>query len=174
LIATVPDYPVDVIYLPYLNGERSPFVDPLARGAFIGLDARTSSGVMTRAVLTGVAYGYRHAVEELVPGSVESLVITGGGARSETWMQIFADVLGVPVSIASDAANVGVRGAVIAAKMQRGLIMSYIPENSFPIEKTMHPSLEFQQFYDDQYNIFTDLYPALKDAFAAMGSIRRG
>src|SRR5690606_7293683 len=88
--------PSNLSYLPYLNGERSPFRDPLARGSFIGVDPRTSYNDFYRAVLEGVIYAYRHALDALLTSPPSALVLTGGGTRSEAWCQLFADILNLP------------------------------------------------------------------------------
>jgi xylulokinase len=161
LLAKASPDPVNVIYLPYLNGERSPFVDPLARAAFIGIDNTTTDGVLIRALMTGVAYGYRHALDDLMRHSLDVLVMTGGGTRSRLWTQIFADVLGVPVQIAADAGNVGVRGAVAAARRQAF---------DAPIEETVKPNPAHRAHYDRQYAAYRRVYPALKGVFAALAA----
>src|SRR4030095_227640 len=74
--------PSNLLYLPYLNGERSPFSDPFARGAFIGLQAHHTQNELCRAVLEGVAFAYRHALDILVTDLVEGLNLTGGGSHS--------------------------------------------------------------------------------------------
>jgi xylulokinase len=164
LIDGIAPDPVHVIYLPYLNGERSPFVDPLARAAFIGIGAEADSGTLARAVLTGVAYGYRHALDELMDRPVDRLTITGGGTRSTAWMQIFADVLAVPVQVAADAENVGVRGAVIAATGTAEMV---------PIAQTIQPDTAHRAFYDRQYEVFRQAYPALKPVFAGLAGAQQ-
>lgn len=111
-------------YLPYLAGERAPFRDPHLRGAFVGLSTTTTREDMARAVLEGVAFAYRHAAEALQVASPSQddtpWVVSGGGARSRAWMQLFADVLGRPLRILKDATWVGVLGAWHAARVARG------------------------------------------------------
>ncbi|MEL6151824.1 MAG: FGGY-family carbohydrate kinase [Chloroflexota bacterium] len=153
--------PVDTIYLPYLNGERSPFVDPLARAAFIGIGATSDAPALTRAVLTGVAYGYRHALEALVAHTSESLTVTGGGTASRAWTQIFADVLGIPVQVAADAQHVGVRGVVFAAQGSAAAV---------PIAETVQPDATHREFYDRQFEVFRAAYLALRPVFAQMAA----
>lgn len=157
LLDSMPDDPVGVIYLPYLNGERSPFSDPLARAAFIGIGPEHDSGTLARAILTGVAYGYRHALDALTDAPLTQITITGGGTRSAAWMQIFADVFGIEVRVADDPESVGVRGAVAAATGRAV---------HTPIAETYTPSPDHQAFYAAQYRVFRRAYPALKDIFA--------
>jgi xylulokinase len=161
--------PSNLLYLPYLNGERSPFQDPLARGAFIGLSATTSKPDLYRAVLEGVIYAYRHALDALLTTSVDRLTLTGGGTRTGAWCQLFADILNVPVAVVADAANVGARGALLAARIAAGEIETYAPADFIAIEQTFHPAkLTQREVYDQKYALFREAYPALKSIFSQM------
>lgn len=125
-----------VLYLPHLNGERSPFTDPTARGSFVNLSPRTTRGHLCRAVLEGVAYNYR-ALAESLNAELDAtddekekgagvalpppLPLVGGGARSRLWTQTLADVLGRPVKPVPDAATVAARGTAAGAFRHLGL-----------------------------------------------------
>jgi xylulokinase len=160
--------PSNLIYLPYLNGERSPFRDPLARGTFVGIDPRTERDDFYRAILEGVIYAYRHALDALLASPPSALILTGGGTQSESWCQLFADILNLPVSIAEDAENVGVRGAVLAARVACGELSSYKPQDFFPMKATLQPNNRHRALFDHQYNLFRELYPALRPIFGRM------
>lgn len=82
-------------FLPYLTGERTPHADPNARGAFTGLEIRHNRGALTRAVLEGVACGLRDSFDLVGGGEIGR--VSGGGARSELWLQIVASVLEIPL-----------------------------------------------------------------------------
>src|SRR5215217_540501 len=93
---TIPAGSEGLQFLPYLTGERTPYPDPLARGAFIGLTIRHSRAHMTRAVLEGVAFGLRDSMELIRNaglGEIRQVRISGGGARSPLWRHILADVM---------------------------------------------------------------------------------
>ena len=160
--------PSHLIYLPYLNGERSPFRDPLARGAFVGLNSRTSKADLYRAVLEGVINGYRHALNALLVLPATTVMLTGGGTRSQAWCQLFADIANIPVAVAADAENVGVRGAVLAAQVSLGELESYNPPGYFPVKVTLQPNAKHREHYDQKYQLFRDTYPALKPIFGKM------
>lgn len=160
--------PTSLIYLPYLNGERSPFSDPLARAAFIGLNARHSRADLCRAVLEGVIYAYRHALETLIEAPIARLTLTGGGTRSGGWCQLFADITGIPVAIAEDAEHVGVRGAVLAAQVASAQYTDYAPPGFFPVMASLQPGMTHREHYERQYALFRAAYPALKLIFAGM------
>lgn len=157
--------PSTMLYLPYLSGERSPFSDPLARGAFIGIAKTTDKAALYRAVLEGVVYAYRHALDALLATPVTGLTMTGGGTRSQSWSHLFADVLGMPVAIAADAENVGVRGAVLAAAVENGIIDNYSPEGFVQFSNRMQPDVSHRDHYDRMYKIFLKGYPALQSIF---------
>ncbi|MDQ7026098.1 MAG: FGGY family carbohydrate kinase [Anaerolineae bacterium] len=162
--------PSKLLYLPYLNGERSPFSDPFARGTFVGLTGQTSKQVMTRAVLEGVIYAYRHVLDILLPEGVSSLMVTGGGTRSTEWCQLFSDIIGLPIHISADAENVGIRGALQAVAVQRQQQTSYSIED-LPISQTLQPQPTFKTLYDNKYQIFRQLHITLQDTFSKLGQL---
>ncbi len=112
LVETVPPGANGVTFLPYLNGERAPFVAPDLTAVFHGLTGRTSKADMGRAVMEGTAMSLRHcfAAEDGLPD--RPVQLTGGGSRNPTWCQIIADVLGVPVTV-STTADQGLWGAAV-------------------------------------------------------------
>ena len=163
--------PSNLLYLPYLNGERSPFSDPLAQAAFVGINARTETGDMYRAVLEGVAYAYRHCLEALINNPIESLVLTGGGTRTESWCQLFADVTGVPVILPEEGQHSGIRGTLMSARVAQGSLTSYVPTGSFsPPVRRLEANARLRSMYDRGYAQFRALYPALKDIFTQMNT----
>jgi xylulokinase/erythritol kinase len=105
--------------LPYFatSGERAPFVDPHASGQVTGVRLTTTRDDLVRAVCEGLAYAARHCFA--AAGGVSRLVACGGGTRSRPWLQVFADVLGLPLQLARTP-EVGARGAVLAAAAARG------------------------------------------------------
>ncbi|MGC4937393.1 FGGY family carbohydrate kinase [Kribbella sp. DT2] len=108
-----------VTVLPYLSeaGERAPFVDTNARGTFDGISLSTTQGDLLRATCEGIAYAARHCLE--AAGWTGKVTVCGGGARSNEWTQILADVLDAPLHT-TEASQVAARGAVIAAKRTQG------------------------------------------------------
>lgn len=157
-----------ILYLPYLNGERSPFTDANARGAFIGMSARHTHADLVRAVLEGVAFGYRHAFEALTDVPVTSLVLTGGGTKSMAWAQMFADVTGLEARIPAEPSNVALRGAVISAEVANAISLTYVPSGRFPIAQSLMPDPAKKAEYDKKYANYLAAYPALKALFSQM------
>ncbi|WP_300064094.1 FGGY family carbohydrate kinase [uncultured Roseobacter sp.] len=110
LVEAVPPGSNGVAFLPYLNGERAPFVAPDMRGAFHGLSATTTTADMGRAVMEGAALSLRHCFEAEGGLPTAPVQLTGGGARNPVWSQIIADVMGQPVLV-SAASDHGLWGA---------------------------------------------------------------
>ena len=97
LAGTAPPGANGVLFLPYLTGERAPFVAPDATGSLLGLRATSTSADMARAVLEGVAFSLRHCLDETGIAERAGFVVTGGGARGDLWRQILADVMGASI-----------------------------------------------------------------------------
>jgi xylulokinase len=99
LAAQAPPGSEGLVFLPYLSGERTPHLDPLARGMFAGLTARHTRAHLTRAVMEGVTFSLKDCLD-LIAGlgvPVSEIRATGGGARGRFWRQLQADVFGLPV-----------------------------------------------------------------------------
>ncbi|MDB6177275.1 FGGY family carbohydrate kinase [Paracoccus sp. Z330] len=110
LVEKVPPGANGVTFLPYLNGERAPFVAPRARGSFFGLSSSSTKADMGRAVMEGAAFSLRHCFEMENGRPDQAVRLTGGGARNRMWCQIIADVMQVPVLV-SEASDHGLWGA---------------------------------------------------------------
>lgn len=161
--------PGKLVFLPYLQGERAPFNDPLARGAFVGIAADTGRPQLYRAVLEGIIFAYRHTLSALSPQLPAHLTLIGGGARNDSLNQLFADILGVPVHLPPDAENAGLQGALRAAQVAGGTV------NSFAIApasqtRILQPQTQHNQHYAQQYQHFLGAYRALKPLFAQMAT----
>lgn len=171
LVARAPAGSGGVIYLPYLAGERSPFSDPNARGAFVGLATRTTSAELARAVLEGVAFAYRSLRDALQIQQDGPLFMVGGGAKSPIWPQILADVLACPVQVVAAPGDAAARGAAIIAGVGLGWYSSFAPRaDFFPVAHSFTPQAEASQRYADLYPIFQQLYPQLRPAFTRLAN----
>jgi xylulokinase len=151
-----------LLFAPYLAGERTPHVDPDARGAFTGLSLRHDRGALVRAVLEGVAFGLRDSLELLRELGVEATVgrISGGGARSELWVRITASVLGLPlerVQLEEGAAY----GAALLAGVRAGLFEDAADAVARCVR--VRDRIEPEWDYEEQYDRFRRLYPTLKE-----------
>ena len=171
-VATVPAGCGGLIYLPYLAGERSPFSDPQARGAFIGLSATSTQAHMARAVMEGVALAYRSLGEVLNLTPRGPLYLVGGGAKSPIWPQILADVFGCEVQVVAAPGDAAARGAAILAGLALGWYQNYAPATDFfPVVRSYTPENRHSQLYTRLYALFRTLYPHLREAFAELAQI---
>ena len=155
----------NVIFLPYLSGERSPHNDVNAKGAFVGLTATTTRAQMSRAVLEGVAFAIRDCYEVAKANGLQitRTNLCGGGARSATWQQIFADVLGIPVHILATEQGPSYGAAILAmvgCSVYRDVAEA--TEQMVSIKQTILPNPQNVAKYQKKYDTFTKLYPLLK------------
>jgi xylulokinase len=158
-----------LLFLPYLTGERTPFADPLARGAFVGLTTRHTRAHMARAVLEGVAYALRDSLTLLRQAGLPEVgraVISGGGARSAEWRQILANVLGLEL-VTPEV----LEGAAFGAALLAGVAAGQWPSIEQACDRVIRaasrqlPEQETVRSYDRAYEIYKDLYPSLRRAF---------
>lgn len=160
--------PGPLLFLPYLNGERSPIRDSAARGAFVGLSSRTAKADLYRAVLEGVIYSYRHALEALLPGGTDTLTLTGGGTRSTAWNALFATVTGVPVYTIAEPENVGIKGAHHCVRVAIGEADTY----GFGTQSTkFSPDPTRKTHYDRMFRLYLALYPNLREMFVELAEL---
>lgn len=163
---TVPAGSNGLLFAPYLSGERTPHPDPLARGAFVGLTNRHGMGHMVRSVMEGVAFGLRDSVELMssmvAPGEVR---ISGGGATSEVWLQILADVLGMPIRVVGTVEGAA-HGAALLAATGAGTFDSVRQacDASVVLGSQIDPS-DNVDTYTTAYDVYRGLYPALRSTF---------
>lgn len=155
----------NVIFLPYLSGERSPHNDVNAKGAFVGLTATTTRAQMSRAVMEGVAFAIRDCYEVAKANGLKitSTNLCGGGARSATWRQIFADVLGIPVHILATEQGPSY-GAAILAMVGCGEYkdVAEATKQMVSVKQTISPEPQNVAQYQRKYETFAKLYPLLK------------
>lgn len=154
-----------VFYLPYLMGERSPHNDPDARAAFIGMSMDTSREDMTLAVLEGVAFALRDSLEvaRSIGAEPKRTKICGGGAKSPLWRKIIASVMNMKVDIIESEEGPGY-GAAILAAVGCGVFPSVgeAAKKLVRVVKTEEPDQELAQKYEERYQTFRKIYPALK------------
>ncbi len=160
-----------LLFLPYLTGERTPYPDPNARGAFVGLTLRHGKPHMTRAVLEGVSFGLRDSLE-LIKGlgvPIEQVRASGGGARSELWRQIQADVFNtelVVINVTEGAAF----GAALLAGAGAGVYGSVQEAVEAAVRVVSRTAVQPgpAAVYERLYPLYRGLYTALKPTFDAL------
>lgn len=161
-----------LLFLPYLSGERTPYPDPLARGAWVGLTLRHGRGHMTRAVLEGVAFGLKDSfrlIQQAGLGAIEQVRASGGGARSPLWRQILADVLNVDL-VTVNTTEGGAFGAALLAAVGSGFWSTVDEACAATIHVTgsTSPNPEAAEAYARMYELYRGLYPALVPTFHAL------
>ena len=161
----------NVFFLPYLMGERSPHNNPDARGTFIGMTMDTSREDMTQAVLEGVAFAIRDSFEvaKSLGIKIERTKICGGGAKSPLWKKMIANVLNLKVDVIEIEEGPAYGGALLAA-VACGEFTS-IEEATSKVVKvmdTIEPEEELVARYEERYNRFKKIYPAVKDLYTEL------
>lgn len=158
----------NLIFLPYMAGERAPIWNTNARGVFFGLNLSTSRGDMIRAILEGGAFALKHNLLEAEKAgySISSITAAGGGASSDLWLEIKASVLGIPV-IRLNNSNSGAFGnALIAAKGLGDLSdPKTVLEQFLSYEKTFEPNEALQNHLEKKYKLYRNLYEHVKEDF---------
>jgi xylulokinase len=173
----VPPGSEGLVFLPYLSGERTPHLDPKARGAFIGLTARHGAGHMTRAVMEGVIFSLRDSLEIMrdldVP--IEDVRATGGGARSDLWRRLQADIYGTPIR-RTFADEGPAYGAALLAGVASGAYAEVEEATSVVKlrEEITEPDPERSKVYEEYYEIYHSLYPATSSAMSRLADLAAG
>ena len=153
------------VFLPYLQGERTPHADPDARGAFVGLSLLHDRGALVRSVLEGVAYGLRDSLELLRELGVQPRAgrASGGGAHSRLWLEIVASVLELPLerSVVDEGSAYG---AALLAGVAGGTFASAQEAVAacVRVRETVEPNAAWARRYSDGYARYRALYPAIR------------
>lgn len=160
-----------LLFLPYLAGERTPYPDPQARGAFVGLTVRHGKRHLVRAVLEGVSFGLRDGLQLIraLQTPITQVRLSGGGAKSALWRQILADVFGSELALvnvtegaAYGAALLAGVGAGVFAGVQEAVAQTVqLADRTSPIPANV-------ERYERLYAVYRSLYPTLQPAFRAL------
>ena len=166
------------MWVPYLMGDRTPYLDPHVRAALLGLSASHTRGHIARAVLEGVAFSLRDSFTIFADLGVplRQVRVGGGGARSALWRQIQADVYGHPVeTLVAD------EGAAFGAALLAGVGAAIWPDvdsacdEAVRVAATTNPRAESVAALNARYREYRRVYPALKsivrEATAPVGAI---
>jgi xylulokinase len=159
-------------FLPYLSGERTPYPDPLARGAFIGLTTRHQRGHITRAVLEGVSFGLKDSfqlIQHAGLGRVTQVRASGGGMKGSLWRQILSDVLETELVELNTTEGAGFGAALLAGVGAK--IWPDVPsacDATIQITRLTTPNSTNTEVYRKSYFIYRSLYPSLKSQFEMM------
>ncbi|MFG2246836.1 FGGY-family carbohydrate kinase [Spirillospora sp. NPDC048823] len=167
---TVPVGSHGVIFTPWLDGERSPVDDRDARAGFHNLSLTTTQDDLVRAVLEGVAYNNRwlhEAVERFAGRPLDPIRLIGGGARSDLWCQIHADVLGRTVERVADPMNAGLRGQAVFAGLSLGAVRR--EDVRIGVDRVFTPDPAAGAEYERLYREFPGLYRSQRGMFRRLG-----
>jgi len=161
-IAAIPIGSGGIVYLPFLQGERAPFVKPEARGLFFGLGDWHTRVHLAKAVFEGVALSSRHNIDAMIKtGRLDTLFVSGGGSKSSIWCQIIADCVGSRIIVPAGG-DAGSRGAAINAGVAVGVFKDHGEGVSkmVKITREYNPDANNMQKYDQIYKLYTHLIDA--------------
>lgn len=160
-----------VVFLPYLMGERSPIWDARATGAYVGLTLFHTKAHLYRAVLEGLAFALRHNMERGQQGAVRldpELIVVGGAAASDLWMQIIADVTGYPVMTIEEQVEAPLGGAILAA-LAVGAVDDLTQARQWrTLRARAQPDPANKAVYDRMFEQYCAIYQALKPSMHAL------
>jgi len=174
-LASVPAGSDGLIFLPYLEGERSPIWDADARGVFFGIAPSHGRAHFLRATVEGVSYALRSVLDVLRESmAIPQLRLIGGGGQSAGWRQLLADVCGVEIqALSTQAADATSLGAAVAAGVGVGVFRDLADGvQMIRVEDSCRPNTQTTGVYDARFALFSALYPALKQQFAQLQATR--
>jgi xylulokinase len=165
-----------LLFAPYLNGERAPWLDPDCRGAFVGLSASHTLGDLVRAVMEGVTFSLRDCLDIMLGmgAPIDEIAAAGGGGGSAFWRGMIADVFGRAVTTAQTQDGPAL-GAAILAAVGSGAFAS-VPEACDALiarGEPVQPNGAASEEYARAHAVYRKIYPALKSIYADSRSLRR-
>jgi len=172
--AQVPPGAEGLLFLPYLSGERTPHMDPLARGGFIGLTMRHKRAHLVRAIMEGVVYSLRDSLEIMRELGIPTnqIHVTGGGGRSPLWRQMQADIYGTAVAV--PAVEEGpAYGAALLAGVGTGIFADVAAACDTAVKTLTHtsPDATRQSYYDACYQTYHGLYATLRETMHKLNAL---
>jgi xylulokinase len=172
--ATAPCLSQGLFWLPYLMGERTPHLDALARGGWIGLTAKHTRADLIRAVLEGISFSQKDCLDivEGMGASVDRVRISGGGARSEFWRQMLADVFGKRV-VSLETQEGSAYGAALLAMVGTGAFPTVPDACGAAIREveSVEPRPRESRIYARGHQTYQAMYPALKPIYTLIENL---
>jgi len=163
-----------LIYLPYLMGERTPHLDPNAKGVFFGLSAKHEKPDMIRAVMEGVVYSLKDCLEIIkeMGVNVSEVRASGGGGKSPLWRQMQADIFGTEITTINSSEGPAL-GVAILAGVGAGIYSSVMEacDKVISVKTKQQADMALNSKYNKYYEIYKHLYTSLKTDFADVSSI---
>ncbi len=160
-----------LLFFPWLNGSIVPCEDPDVRGGFMNLSLRTQRRHMARAIMEGIAYNNRWTMtpmEKFIGHPIRSFRFSGGGALSDIWAQIHADVLGIPIHQIQDPVNSTVRGTGLLALVALGILASEDISDLVKIRQIFEPNEAHKNIYDKMYEAFRQAFKRNRKMYKAL------
>lgn len=166
-----------LLFLPYLNGERTPHVNPNLSSMFLGMNVKTGRYELIRSVMEGVSYSLMQCIEvcSQLGLKADTLVASGGGARSKTWLQLQADIYNIPIKTVKKAEQAGV-GAAITAGVGAGIYQSIEEGCRQTIEyedRIYEPNPRNHAIYQEYYQLFKDTYQSNQEILQRVTELGR-
>lgn len=160
-----------LLMLPYFAGERTPIMDPDARGAIVGLTVTHTRGDLYRAALEATAFAVRHNIETMTDAGADlsRVVAVGGGTRGGLWTRIVSDVTGRAQVLPRETVGACFGAAFLAAR----LVGDARIERWNPPVALVEPDARLAGLYDELYGLYRDLYPSTRDVSHALAALQR-
>jgi xylulokinase len=162
-----------VVFLPWVFGALAPAPDPRHRGAFIGISLNTTRADLVRAVLEGTALQMRwlaDAVEGALGVPYETIRFVGGGASSDLWATIMADVVGRPIEQLANPRHANARGAGLMAFIATGQLTIDEVAALVPVRARYEPHPSTRHMWDERLQVFRDLHDVLAEPVSRLRS----
>lgn len=164
-----------LLFLPYLNGERTPHADPAARGAFIGMSLAHGRGAMTRAVMEGITFALRDSLEiiQSLDVPVRQIRVSGGGSKNPLWRQMQADVFGKKV-VSLEVEQGPAYGVALLATVGDGVYRSIESacRATINVSDETKPVRSAAKAYDQLFPVYRELYGQLKSSMHALSDFQ--
>jgi len=164
-----------LLFLPWLNGSVVPDENPYARGGFMNMSLNTNRCHMSRAIMESLAYNNRWTMgpaEKFMGQNITHVRFSGGGALSDLWAQIHADVLGIPIHQVADPLTTTVKGTALLAFYSLGHFSLEDMANCVSIKKVFHPDAANKQMYDRMFACYRLFYQRNKNVFRELNCER--
>jgi xylulokinase len=172
IAAAAPAGSANLIFNPWLSGERSPIQDVHVRGGFLNIGMSHTKAHMLRAVMEAVAYNLKWCYENMesdLGRSSDTVRILGGGTKNAVWMQIFADVFGKKIEVIKDTQIAGAIGGAFLAALGLGMYTSFDSVKEWSrVARTYVPNGDNAEVYEACYKNFKDSYASLKDFYTGI------
>ena len=154
-----------LLFCPWMYGERSPIPDTTVRGGYVNLSLDHKRGDVARAVFEGVALHARWMLEGVRGCGFDDVVLRaiGGGAKSDLWMQVYADVTGVTIERVTEPQESGARGAALIAALGMGAFRDFASlRDAVDVSGVFTPRPEYREVYDQAFDNLTEVYRRLR------------